>query len=122
MNDQELERKLHAALEHAAPDDVEAVLARLGPQNGEIIPISAPKRRKRILPWIAAACLALAIGGGVAGVRYQQANAVASVVSLDVNPCVRLEGQRDAGARLSPGDRGGIRAVLLNLALPIVPG
>lgn len=95
MNDQELERKLHAALEHAAPDDVEAVLARLGPQNGEIIPISAPKRRKRILPWIAAACLALAIGGGVAGVRYQQANAVASVVSLDVNPCVRLEVNRE---------------------------
>ena len=94
MNDQELERKLHAALEHAAPDDVEAVLARLGPQNGKIIPISAPKRRKRILPWIAAACLALAIGGGVAGVRYQQANAVASVVSLDVNPCVRLEVNR----------------------------
>lgn len=94
MNDQELERKLHTALEHAAPDDVEAVLARLGPQNGKIIPISAPKRRKRILPWIAAACLALAVGGGVAGVRYQQANAVASVVSLDVNPCVRLEVNR----------------------------
>ncbi|MCI7472399.1 MAG: PepSY domain-containing protein [Clostridiales bacterium] len=94
MNDQELERKLHAVLEHAAPDDVEAVLARLGPQNGKIIPISAPKRRKHILPWIAAACLALAIGGGVAGVRYQQANAVASVVSLDVNPCVRLEVNR----------------------------
>lgn len=95
MNDQDLERKLHTALEHAAPDDVEAVLARLGPQNGKIIPISAPKRRKRILPWIAAACLALAIGGGVAGVRYQQANAVASVVSLDVNPCVRLEVNRE---------------------------
>lgn len=95
MNDQELERKLHTALEHAAPDDMEAVLARLGPQNGKIIPISAPKRRKRILPWIAAACLALAIGGGVAGVRYQQANAVASVVSLDVNPCVRLEVNRE---------------------------
>ena len=95
MNDQELERKLHTALEHAAPDDVEAVLARLGPQNGKIIPISAPKRRKRSLPWIAAACLALAIGGGVAGVRYQQANAVASVVSLDVNPCVRLEVNRE---------------------------
>ena len=95
MNDQELERKLHTALEHAAPDDVEAVLARLGPQNAKIIPISAPKRRKCILPWIAAACLALAIGGGVAGVRYQQANAVASVVSLDVNPCVRLEVNRE---------------------------
>jgi len=95
VNDHELERKLHTALEHAAPDDVEAVLVRLGPQNGKIIPISVPKRRKRILPWIAAACLALAIGGGVAGVRYQQANAVASVVSLDVNPCVRLEVNRE---------------------------
>lgn len=43
------------------------------------------------------------------------------VVNLRIgqgDPCVRLEGQRDAGARLSPGDRGGIRAVLLNLALP----
>ena len=91
MNDQELERKLHTALEHAAPDNVEAVLARLGPQNGKIIPISAPKRRKRILPWLAAACLVLAIGSGVFGMRYQQANAVASVVSLDVNPCVLLK-------------------------------
>ena len=91
MNDQELERKLHTALKHAAPDNVEAVLARLGPQNGKIIPISAPKRRKRILPWLAAACLVLAIGSGVFGMRYQQANAVASVVSLDVNPCVLLK-------------------------------
>lgn len=91
MNDQELERKLHTALEHAAPDNMEAVLACLGPQNGKIIPISAPKRRKRILPWLAAACLVLAIGSGVFGMRYQQANAVASVVSLDVNPCVLLK-------------------------------
>ena len=94
MNDQELERKLHTALEHAAPDEVDAVLARLGPQNGKIIPMSKPRRRKRILPWLAAACLVLAIGGGVFGVRYQQAHTVASVVSLDVNPCVRLEVNR----------------------------
>lgn len=91
MNDQELERKLHTALEHTAPDDVEAVLARLGPQNGKIIPIPTPRRRKHILPWLAAACLVLAIGGSVFGMRYRQANTVASVVSLDVNPCVRLE-------------------------------
>lgn len=91
MNDQQLERKLHTALEHAAPDDVKAVLARLGPQNGKIIPIPATRRRKHILPWLAAACLVLAIGGGVFGMQYRQANAVASIVSLDVNPCVRLE-------------------------------
>lgn len=46
------------------------------------------------MPWLAAACLMLAIGGGTLGVRYQQANAVASVVSLDVNPSVRLEVNR----------------------------
>ncbi len=95
MNDQQLEHKLYSALEHTAPNDVAAVLARLGPQNGKIIPIStAPKRKKRILPWLAAACLVLAIGGGVTAMRYQQANAVTSVVSLDVNPCIRLEVNR----------------------------
>ena len=55
---------------------------------------AAKKRKKRIVPWLAAACLVLAIGGGTLGVRYQQANAVASVVSLDVNPSVRLEVNR----------------------------
>lgn len=92
MNDQELEHRLKQALEHAAPDDVEGVLARCGPQNHKIVPISAPKKRRmQIVPWLVAACLVLAIGGGTIGVRYQQANSVASVVSLDVNPCVLLE-------------------------------
>lgn len=95
MNDRELEHKLRQALEHAAPNDIDAILSRCGPQNDKIVPIAAHgKRRKRIVPWLAAACLVLAIGGGTLGVRYQQANAVASVVSLDVNPCVRLEVNR----------------------------
>ena len=95
MNDRELEQKLRQALEHAAPNDIDEILSRCGPQNDKIVPITAPrKRRKRIVPWLAAACLVLAIGGGTLGVRYQQANAVASVVSLDVNPCVRLEVNR----------------------------
>lgn len=95
MNDRELERKLRQALEHAAPNDIDEILSRCGPQNDKIVAITAPrKRRKHIVPWLAAACLVLAIGGGTLGVRYQQANAVASVVSLDVNPCVRLEVNR----------------------------
>lgn len=95
MNDRELERKLRQALEHAAPNDIDEILSRCGPQNDKIVPITAPrKRRKHIVPWLAAACLVLAIGGGTLGVRYQQANAVTSVVSLDVNPCVRLEANR----------------------------
>ena len=95
MNDWELEQKLRQALEHAAPNDIDAILSRCGPQNDKIVPITASKKRKkRIVPWLAAACLVLAIGGGTLGVRYQQTNAVASVVSLDVNPSVRLEVNR----------------------------
>ena len=92
MNERELEQKLYTALEHAAPNDLEGVRARCGPQNGNIVPMPARRTgRRRVAPWLAAACLVLAVLGGVTGMRYQQANAVASVVSLDVNPCVRLE-------------------------------
>lgn len=34
------------------------------------------------MAWLAAACLALVVVGGGAGVQYYQANAVASVISL----------------------------------------
>ena len=95
MNDREIEQKLYTALEHAAPDDLEGVRARCGPQNGTIVPMPVRRnQRRRFVPWLVAACLVLAILGGVTGLRYQQANAVASVVSLDVNPCVRLEVNR----------------------------
>ena len=92
MNDRDVEKRLQTALEHAAPNDLEAVLARCGPQHsGDVIPM--PTRRKsvrRAAPWLAAACLLLVIAGGAMGVRYQKASAVASVVSLDVNPSVLL--------------------------------
>lgn len=92
MNERDVEKRLQTALEHAAPNDLEAVLARCGPQHsGDVIPM--PTRRKsvrRAAPWLAAACLLLVIAGGAMGVRYQKASAVASVVSLDVNPSVLL--------------------------------
>ena len=46
------------------------------------------------MAWLAAACLALVVVGGGAGVQYYQANAVASVISLDVNPSVELDVNR----------------------------
>ena len=93
MNEREVERRLRTALEHAAPDDLEAVRARCGPQHsGDVIPMPKRKRpMRRAAPWLAAACLLLVIAGGVMGVRYQKASAVASLVSLDVNPSVLLE-------------------------------
>ena len=93
MNERDVERRLRTALEHAAPDDLEAVRARCGPQHsGDVIPMPKRKRpMRRAAPWLAAACLLLVIAGGVMGVRYQKASAVASLVSLDVNPSVLLE-------------------------------
>ena len=94
MTDQELEQKLRTALEHAAPDDFQGVLARISPKaRTEQTPIpfeaAARKKKRRWAPLAAAACLALIVAAGGGG-WYLQNNTVASVVSLDVNPSVTL--------------------------------
>ena len=94
MTDQELEQKLRTALEHAAPDDFQGVLARISPKTRtEQAPIpfeaAARKKKRRWAPLAAAACLALVAAAGGGG-WYLQNNTVASVVSLDVNPSVTL--------------------------------
>ena len=94
MTDQELEQKLRTALEHAAPDDFQGVLARISPKTQtEQAPIpfeaAARKKKRRWAPLAAAACLALIVAAGGGG-WYLQNNTVASVVSLDVNPSVTL--------------------------------
>ena len=102
MDEREVERRLRTALEHAAPDDLEAVRARCGAQQSpDVIPISQAKKRptRRMAPMLIAACLVLAVIGGVVGGRFLGGTAdpgpataaVASVVSLDVNPSVRLD-------------------------------
>ena len=94
MTDQELEQKLRTALEHAAPNDFQGVLARISPKTRtEQAPIpfeaAARKKKRRWAPQAAAACLALVVAAGGGG-WYLQNNTVASVVSLDVNPSVTL--------------------------------
>lgn len=94
MTDRDLERRVYTALSHAAPDDLDGVLSRCAPRKGDVIPMtkqtphSNPARRR--FARLAAACLALILVGGGFGFQYQQAHAVASVVSLDVNPSIQL--------------------------------
>ena len=89
MTDQELERRLAQAAEHAAPDDLEGVLSRCTERKGTVISMKHAKSKGR--RWMAiAACLALLLVGGGGGLVWQQANAVASVVCLDVNPSIEL--------------------------------
>ena len=107
MNDRELERRLADAITRAAPDDLEAILSRCGAQNGSVMEmnqlisnestkIARAKSRRAARPWLAAACAALVLlGGGGGGLLYHQSHAVASVVSLDVNPSIELKVNRN---------------------------
>ena len=88
MTEQELNRRLKQALDAAAPDDLDGVLSRCAPREETVVPLR-PKRRSHTRALIA--CLTLVLVGGAGGVFYQRANAVASVVSLDVNPSIELK-------------------------------
>ena len=109
MTDRELEQKLAEAITRAAPDDLEAILSRCGAQNGSVMEmkelksngniidaaITEVKPKGKLRPWLAAACAALALlGAGGGGLVYHQSHAVASVVSLDVNPSIELKVNR----------------------------
>ena len=93
MTNEKMEQRLAAALEKTAPDDVNGVLSRCEERKGTVIPMTAKKTTKRKWTTLVAACLAVMLLGG-GGVFYQRANAVASVVSLDVNPSIELKVNR----------------------------
>lgn len=90
MTNRELERRLADAMERAAPNDFAGVLSRCETQKGNVIKMTTRKKNS-VRRNLIAACLTLALVGGGGGMVYQQAFAVASVISLDVNPSIELE-------------------------------
>ena len=88
MTNREIEQKLAQALEKTAPKDIQGVLSRCEERKGTVVFMNQKKKNRR-LSGLIAACLMVAILGG-SGVYYQRVCAVASVVSLDVNPSVEL--------------------------------
>lgn len=89
MTNDQMERRLSAALDKTAPDDVDGVLSRCTERKGTVVPMKKKNNRMKIWMQTVAACLAvLLLGGG--GLLVQQAHAVTSVVSLDVNPSIEL--------------------------------
>ena len=93
MTNEKMEQRLAAALKKTAPDDVNGVLSRCEERKGTVIPMTTKKTTKRRWTSLIAACLAVMLLGG-GGLFYQRANAVASVVSLDVNPSIELKVNR----------------------------
>ena len=101
MTDQELEQRLKEAVAHAAPNDLDVLLSRCETRKGTVIPMKAKKTP--MIRVLVAACLALVLIGGGGGLFYQQAYAVASVVSLDVNPSIELSvNQRETVLACTP--------------------
>ena len=94
MTTEQMERHLASAVEKTAPDDENGVLSRGEERKGTEKPMTVQKTTKRRWTTLVAAGLALMLLGG-GGLFYQQANAVASVVSLDVNPSIELRVNRD---------------------------
>ena len=94
MTNEKMEQRLAAAIEKTAPNDVNGVLSRCDERKGTVIPMTTKKTTKKRWTTLAAACLALVLLGG-GGIFYQQAHAVASVVSLDVNPSIELKVSRN---------------------------
>ena len=93
MTNEKIEQRLASALEKTAPDDVSGVLSRCEVRKGTVINMTTRKPARKKWPALVAACLAVMLLGG-GGIFYQQANAVASVVSLDVNPSIELKVSR----------------------------
>ena len=94
MTNEKMEQRLAAAVEKTAPDDVNGVLSRCEARKGTVIPMTTKKTANRKWTTLIAACLAVMLLCGGGGVFYQQAHAVASVVSLDVNPSIELKVNR----------------------------
>lgn len=93
MTNEKMEQRLAAALEKTAPDDVNGVLSRCEERKGTVINMTTKKTMTRKWTSLIAACLAVMLLGG-GGMFYQRANAVVSVVSLDVNPSIELKVNR----------------------------
>ena len=93
MDERVLEQRLRTAMEHAAPDMLDRILADCGPQQpSNVVSFAQHKKKRRWAPLAAAAALALVICGGAFGITsWRGANAVDSVVMLDVNPSLSMD-------------------------------
>ena len=134
MTNEKMEQRLASAVEKTAPNDVNGVLSRCDERKGTVIPMTTKKATKKRWTTLAAACLALVLLGG-GGIFYQQAHAVASVVSLDVNPSIELKVSKsekvlvctplneDAKAILADmGDGADLKGAKLDVAVNAIVG
>lgn len=96
MRDEQLEKRIADAVQHAAPDVLDRILSSYDEQKGNVISMSEivntnNKRNKRRWTSLVAVAAALALCVSVFGYNFwKSGSAVDSVVLLDVNPSISL--------------------------------
>lgn len=93
MNEQELLSKINIAFSNAAPNVLDSVRSQCQEQKGTVIPLKQPEKKKTVWKRFAsmAAALILVAGLGFGIGAYHSGHAVASTVSLDVNPSIEIK-------------------------------
>lgn len=91
MNNKQTETRLKQTFSIAAPDDLDSVLRRCEEEERVILPLPQKRKKAAALPRLAAMAAACLL---VAGLAWNDSRAVASTVSLDVNPSIQIEANR----------------------------
>lgn len=91
MDESTMEQRLRTAVEHAAPDNLERILASCTQQKGTVIPMTPPKKKRRWIPAAMAAALVIVCGLSFGTLRWRSDHTVDSTVTLDVNPSISLD-------------------------------
>lgn len=92
IREKEIQQRLRTAMDHAAPDPLDRILASCEAQKGTVISMAEYEKKPRKRWASMAVAAALAVVCCVFGLTtWRNANAVASVVSLDVNPSIQLQ-------------------------------
>lgn len=91
MKHEEIHQRIEKAVQHAAPDQWDAILSACKEQKGTVISMTNNhKKRRWLAPVSVAAALAIVVGGVFGVSQFQQAKATDAVVTLDINPSIAL--------------------------------
>ncbi len=96
MNDSQLDRRVKRAFERLTPDVLDSVLSDCGAQRGNVTVISSRSRKRFWRTAVSlAAALALVISAAAGTVAFRVSHTPTAVVSLDVNPSVEIQVNRN---------------------------
>lgn len=92
MNEKDINKRIRKAFDSVVPDSLDSILSDCKNQKGLILTMTETKKKNKWARYFAgmAACLVLAVGCFFGYRVYDMNYAVASTVSLDVNPSIQI--------------------------------